>query len=333
MLRLVIEDYTQDRWNRLIGDFTGLSLLQRWEYAEAKARAGPWGVERGVFFKSGEPVGAFQALIRPLPAGLPGGLAWINRGPLHRNDEELAAMMGLLRDRYARKRGMYLRIAPPIENLIAEDLSAEGFAPAGCPGWASAVVDLTAPLEALRGNLRQKWRNCLNKAERMNLEIKWGDGEDIFAAFLEGHGKLIAEKGFATSVTTDLLRALQDLSAPENRMEAFIVSHEGAPAASALIAKFGETCEYLAGNVGDEGRRRNAGQFLLWRVAAAMKAEGFRRFDLGGVDPDLTPKGVFRFKDGLAGTPYRLAREVEALDGGPLGRLVRWRVNRARANG
>ena len=89
----------------------------------------------------------------------------------------------------------------------------------------------------------------------------------------------------------------------------------------------------LAGNVWDEGRRLNAGQLLLWRAVCAMKEHGIRWFDVSGLDPDLTPPGIRTFKEGLSGVPYRLAPELEALGGGPLGRLVRWRVRRARAAG
>lgn len=338
MFRLVIEDYAQNDWNRLIGDFPDLSLLQCWEYAEAKARTGPWRVERGVFKDGEQVVGAFQALLRPLPAGLPGGLAWINRGPLLRSRDgdgmgRLVEMMGQLRRHYADGRGMYLRLAPPTAEgtLTQAALSAAGLSVAECPGWASAVLDLTPPEETLRANLKGKWRGPLNKGERESLEVRSGRGE-VFAAFLESHHKMIAEKDLATSVTADLLRALQDLLNGDNRMEAFLATHEGAPVASVLIAKYGHTCEYLAGNVSDQGRRLSAGHLLLWQAILAMKEQGMRRFDVGGMDPQLTPEGILRFKRGLSAEPYRLTPEVEAV-GGLLGRLVRWRVTRARAAG
>src|SRR3989338_10766045 len=116
MVRLVIENFAQDNWNRLVGGFPSLSLGQGWEYAEAKARTGPWRVERGLFLDGDRPVGAFQALVRPLPAGLPGGLVWINRGPLWRGGEQtqFLEIMKSLRSHYADKRGMYLRVAPPV---------------------------------------------------------------------------------------------------------------------------------------------------------------------------------------------------------------------------
>ncbi len=325
----------RDEWTRLAGEFADLSLMQCWEYAEAKARMGRWRVERGLFLDGGHTVGLVQVLVRPLPAGIPGGLAWINRGPLWRRNGEagdsarLAAMMGALRAHYAGAKSMYLRLAPPLAEGAA--CSAAGFLPAGTAGWASAVLDLTPPVETLRANLRQKWRNCLNKAERCHLQVRGGG--DPFAAFLDGHRRLTAAGGFAATVTAELLETLQALLPEDRKMTAFLASTETAPVASVLVARYGDTGEYLAGNVGDQGRRLNAGQLLLWRAVCAMKEQGCRRFDLGGLDPDLTPPGIRHFKEGLGAVPYRLAPEVEAVGGGPLGRLVRWRVRRAREAG
>jgi lipid II:glycine glycyltransferase (peptidoglycan interpeptide bridge formation enzyme) len=114
-------------------------------------------------------------------------------------------------------------------------------------------------------------------------------------------------------------------------METFIANLDGRPAGSVLMVRHGDTAEYLAGTVAAAGRAVNAGQLLLWRAVVAMQEQGARRFDLGGLDAHLTPPGIYRFKDGLGGLPYRLAPELEALGGSLLGRLVRWRVRAARS--
>ena len=337
MFRLIIKDFGADEWSKVVAPFADLSLMQCWAYAEAKARTGPWRAERGVFYDGQCEVGAFQALIRSLPL-VAGGLAWINRAPLWRRDGEteeqpLVAMMAELRAHYADRGRMYLRLAPPAPEgkLAAGTLREAGLSPAGTLGWSSAVLDLTAPLEDLRKGLKQKWRNCLNKAERLPVEVRSGCGEEIFTAFLESHAHLTADCDFATSVTVDLLRALQGLLPEGRKLEAFLAYQKEMPVGSVLIAKYGDTCEYLAGHTSAEGRRLNAGQLLLWRAVAAMKEQGFRRFDLGGMDAVLSPRGIYRFKGGLGGKPYRLAPELEAVGGGQLGRLVRWRARRARA--
>ena len=78
----------------------------------------------------------------------------------------------------------------------------------------------------------------------------------------------------------------------------------------------------------------NVGQLLLWQAVLTAKASGVTKFDVGGMDPELTPPGIFRFKQGIGAIPYGLAPEIEALPTGFLkaliARLVRWRVRRAR---
>jgi hypothetical protein len=337
LLRLVIKDFDAEEWSKVVAPFADLSLMQCWAYAEAKARIGPWRVERGVFYDGQHQVGAFQALIRSLPL-VGGGLVWINRAPLWRlggetPEQPLVAMMAELRAHYADRGRMYLRLAPPAPEgkLGPGALGEAGLSPAGTLGWSSAVLDLTSPLEDLRKGLRQKWRNCLNKAERLQVEVRSGGGEALFAAFLESHALRSADYGYATSVTAGLLEALQGLLPEGRKLEAFLAYQKEVAVGSVLIAKYGDACEYLAGHSSAEGRRLNTGQLLLWRAVAAMKEQGFRRFDLGGMDKVLSSRGIYRFKDGLGGKPYRLASELEAVGGGVLNRLVRWRARQARA--
>ena len=333
-----VRDFGREEWNWLAGGLSGFSLMQCWEWGEAKAGTGPWRVERGTLSHDGRPVGAFQALIRALPGGLPGGLAWINRAPLWRTLDNGGAaspkaMMAALGHHYARQRGLYLRLAPALAEGESDldDGGRGGLVPAGVDGWASAVRDLSPPVSDLRQGLRQKWRNALNKAERSGLEVRAGRDQGLFDEFLDGYRRMTRERGFATTVTPELLAALQTALPDERRMEIFLATRDGAPAGSVLIVRYGDTAEYLAGTVAEAGRTANAGQLLLWQAVVAMKEQGVRRFDLGGLDARLTPPGIHRFKDGLGGVPYRLAPELEALSGGLLGRLVRWRVRAARS--
>ncbi len=332
-IRFFPQDFTAPDWARRVEGAGGLSLMQCWEYGEAKARTGPWRVERGLFTDGEQNViGAAQVLLRLLPLSM-GGLAWINRGPLAvsgAGEGRLAEMTAALGQHYGRQRGLYLRLAPPLESF---DGGGGGLALTATPGWASAVLDLTPSLETLRGNLKQKWRNSLNKAERSGVEVRAGTGDDLFASFLESHVRMRDKTGPAAMVPPDLLDALHRLHPGGHPLETFLAYQGGVLLGGVLMVRYGGACEYLAGNVSDAGRALSAGQLLLWRAVETMKAKGLRRFDLGGLDEVLTPPGIFRFKSGLGGTPYRLAPEMEALGGGVAGtltsRLVRWRIVRA----
>lgn len=223
---------------------------------------------------------------------------------------------------------MYLRLAPA-HAMVGGGLPG-GFLNAGSPGWASAVIDLAGAEDEIRSGLKQNWRNCLNKAERLELEVRSGTEPALFDEFLDLYGGFLAGRGFATTITPSLLAALQHNLPEDRKLMIFTAYMEATPVASALFARYGDTAEYLAAASSDQGRRANAGQLLLWRALLEMQARGFRRFDLGGVDPVLTPPGVLQFKTGMSGAPYRLAPEIEAIDGA-ISRLVRWRVRRARA--
>ncbi len=181
MIRLVARAFPQNEWDNLVSGFHDLSLMQTWEYAEAKARTGPWKVERLIFVDGEYTVGAVQAMVRQIP-GIGGGLVWINQGPLWRKQSEgdvsaLVAMLSELRRYWVDERHMYLRITPPIYEgeLDVTVIQASGYDLAdGVAGWASAIVDLSKSEEQLRKDLRIKWRGDLNSAERH--EVSCVDG-------------------------------------------------------------------------------------------------------------------------------------------------------------
>lgn len=332
---LRLEAVPGSAWDALGAGFADFSLTQTLGFGDAKAATGPWRAERHAVVAGSTVVGAAQALVRDLPAGL-GGLVWINRAPLWRRpgdagDPALAArVLECLCRHYARERGYYLRIAPACGGDLPVAMP-DGAVPAGTPGWASAVVDLTPPPEALRAGLDQKWRNALNKAEREGPAVDTADDAAAFDVFADHYSEWLAARGFATTVTPDLLRALR----PRLRLRPFLARAGGAVVGSALIARFGDVAEYLAGTTTESGR--GAGQALLWTAMLWARADGATRFDVGGMDSDLTPAGIYRFKSGLGGAPYRLAPEIEALPGpglrGLTARLVRRRVAAARRAG
>jgi len=331
MIEFRVNDYSCVDWDQMILGAEGQSLIQSWEYGAAKADTGPWRVERGEFVADGHIIAVCQILLRDLPL-IGGGLAWVNRGPLvlpaqsQVKEVNASVLIDALATNYCDQGAYYLRLAPPTV-----------FAPASSKakatetlGWASATIDLSIDIETLRKNLNQKWRNCLNKAERLSLEVREGTDQETFAHFLKAHDGFLKAAGFDASLDSKLLACLQDHTPESRKMTALLAFDKGDMVGSVLIAKFGETCEYLAGNSTDHGRKNNVGQLLLWNAIVAMKDQGFKQFDVGGMDEFLTPSGILRFKKGLGGVPYRLANELESINVSWRGKIVRSRVQRAR---
>jgi lipid II:glycine glycyltransferase (peptidoglycan interpeptide bridge formation enzyme) len=328
------KEFSQQEWADLTASSQGLSLLQTWEYGEARAGSGLV-VERGRFVAGGEVVGSCQALARRVPI-FRGGAVWINRGPLTTRDDPdgslMSEMLSTLREYWVGQRGFYLRIAPLLRADRASALP-EGYESTGARGWSSSRVDLRQAVDDLRRGLHQKWRNCLNKAERLPLTVTASTEPVDFAAFLRDYESFILEKDFTTSVTPELLRRLQGLLPPERRMVVVrATAADGRAMGMILIALYGKAGEYLAGSVRDEGRAMNAGHLLLWNAVLYLKDRGSETLDLGGMDPELTPKGILHFKEGIGGEPYRLINELESDDGRLISRVVAARVRRRRAS-
>jgi CelD/BcsL family acetyltransferase involved in cellulose biosynthesis len=334
MISFIAGDYDQIGWETLAARSPEHNLMQSWAYGEAKAASGGWQVERGILTDGTEPVGIAQALVRPLPvvgSFIGGGLCWVNRGPLMfdigRKTEALAAM----HSHFVTDRKLYLRIAPswPQTARPAES-DMQSFGDTGVAGWASATVTLDPDIADLRKSLRQKWRNALNKAEKSGMVAEPCDDEESFTGFLGEYTGFLQDRGFETTVTPELMESLYRHSGPSGAMRCFRGRLGEAPVGSALTIRYGDTVEYLVGTLLEAGRAVSAGQFLVWQALSQAKQDGATRFDVGGMDPDLTPRGIFAFKDGLGGQPYRLANEIEATDGGIRAALVRWRVANAR---
>lgn len=335
MVRFLLGDYGREAWDAWLDRLEGVSLLQTWAWGAAKAATGSWSVERGLLQDQGRVVGAAQVMLRRLPV-VGGGLAWISRGPLYAEStvDDYCRLLKALRRHYVDERKFHLRIAPALPAMLATENSFEpaGFRPSGAPGWASSIIDLSLPTEALRLGLAQKWRNALNKAERWNVTIEAHDAGEGFSLFLSEYKAFLEERRFATSVTPELIGTLHDFHRSGRKMTAWRCTRDGTALGAALIVRYTNRAEYLAGALTKQGRVYNAGQILLWRAILAEKEAGTRWFDLGGMDPILTPKGVFEFKRGLGGVSYRLADEIEADDSGLRARLVRWGIARARSH-
>ena len=333
MVRMEIKDFGQDEWNAIVSDIDDFSLMQTWEFGEAKARPGQWKVSRAVFCKDDETVGVAQLMIRTVPF-LNKGLVWVNRAPLMKNcntaqSDVYIDILKELKKYWVDKKKMYLRIAPP---LMASDKNYVIFEKAGYSrttekdGWASEIVDLSLSLEELRKGLQQKWRNCLNKAERLEVICETDSSDLLMDELLDDYKMLLDNKGFGTNLTSELVRTIQNLLPDSRKMLVFAGRQNGEKLGSILFATYGDTCIYLIGATNNTGRKVNANHYLIWNAVCELKRSGYKWFDVGGAHPDNTPPGILHFKRGLRGKPYQLMGEVEVYRDGFLNRIIRNRI-------
>ncbi len=319
MVVMKIEEIEQRELYKIISKFEDISLIQLWEYNQAKVSLGQGRVIRHLFWKKNEIVGVAQGLIRTIPF-CKRGLVWINRAPLWKKIGEkedkvlLKKILEELKEYWVDKKGMYLRIAPSL--LDSEEyqliLKKTGFSLCN-PSfkWTSARINLTRPEQDLRKGLKQKWRNCLNKAERFGLSFEFGNSSELISELIFDYKKRLQNKNFKASISPEFISILQNLLPDEKKMWVFTGRHNSEKLGSILIVPYGDVCEYIVGAVNDIGKKYNAGQFLIWNAICEMKKIGYKWFDVGGANPERTPSGIFHFKEGINGIPYRLIGEWE----------------------
>jgi GNAT acetyltransferase-like protein len=313
----------RDRWVELTGDFEDHNFRQCWDYAAMLAARASATAENVVVAENGRPVGLASVRVKRLPrTGT--GIAYVHGGPLVRRrdtaDERarLEHVLTALQEEYVDRRRLVLRVAPAIGDSawnLAQDegLLAAGFRPVDhLRPYRTMLVDIGRPAADVRGGLAQKWRNCLNKAERQAVGVTQGREPLLFGDFDALFDELVARKAIDVDLGADFYARLQARLPERERLHLAIARVDGRPAAGVLASIHGDTAVYLLGASNDVGRATNAAYLLQWKVIEAAAAAGCRWYDLGGVDAEANP-GVHRFKQGLGGTelcapgPYELA--------------------------
>ena len=315
-----LEHKTIDRgtYEELFARCSRSNLLQSAVYGEAKRQVEHYDVERKAVMEGGVPVAIYQALVKRLP--VLGTVARINRGPLYPGDgaalsnQAKAQVCRTLYEEWVEKERTFLQIAPDVPDTEEGRglMIAGGFVPdaVGQP-WESGLVDLSGTEASLRKGLRQKWRNMLNKAGKAGIEVRRIERGDDVEPVLTDYDAFMRGKKFQ-STSSALIRAMHFSSAGALRILA--AYRDDRRIGTVIIARHGDSCTYLAGFTSDEGRTYNANYLLLWEGMLCCRDDGFRWFDVGGINDKYTP-GVAHFKRGLGMTPYRLAGEYEGRSG------------------
>ncbi len=161
-------------------------------------------------------------------------------------------------------------------------------------------LDLKKSTDELRSDLKQKWRNSLNKSEKLSLEIVKDvslSRLDLFLKFYVQHKKI---KNFH-GPTPAFLK--EEFSTAFQAGDAFLLWAyvKKRPIAGVAIVIHGKTASYRFGWNTEDGRKANAHYNLLWNAILTLKANGIELFDLGGLKPDEA-KGISHFKSGVGGS-------------------------------
>ncbi|HUP02846.1 MAG TPA: peptidoglycan bridge formation glycyltransferase FemA/FemB family protein [Bryobacteraceae bacterium] len=305
-----MDSCTPHQWAQWLDLFDDANLYQTWPYGSVR-----WGERRLshlVLKRAGQVLGLAQVRIVQ-PTRLRFGIAYLRWGPLFERrgrplDSQAAAIMAeALKEEYARKRKLLLRVVPNAfvgsPRAAAMEAAFHGFdreRPGDHNTYRTLVLDLSASLEELRKNLDKKWRNLLANSEKGGLRIVSGSGGGEFRRFCVLYGQMRKRKTFDTSVDIEEFTRIQEELPASQRMLVLICEGGGQPVAGVVASAIGNTAIYLLGATGDEGLKAKGSYLLQWNLIKWLKENGFRWYDLGGISPDRNP-GVYHFKKGLSG--------------------------------
>jgi hypothetical protein len=254
------------------------------------------------------------------------GMAHLRWGPLCHpkgnalDSEVVTTAATAIYDEYVVKRGLFLRVLPkaygstPRSDIFASAFSQyRGGRFGNGESYRTIDLDLTPPLQILRKNLDQKWRNQLNQAERNALAIIEDDGVAWFARFAELLDEMEERKRFKSASDIREFEQIQHALPSDQRMRVLICQKDGIVHGSLIASSMGSSGIYLFGATTEHGRRSKSAYLLQWSMIRRLKERGFTSYDLGGINPERNP-GVYHFKRGLGGNDNLYATPVVACE-------------------
>ncbi len=314
----------EDAWYRLLNQFRDATIFQT--PAFAMSASGASSIEQFLLRRDAETVAA--AVVRVTRQPFFGEcIAYVFWGPLVRlpteigNMDTFRAALRFLREEYVEKRRLALRVSP---QFTAEDevalavLEEEGFMVAPVARRSRTIlVDLDKPLANIRSGLDQKWRNCLNRAEKNDLDIAQGSDEKLFELFAGMYWRMLARKRIPEPGNLRAFRSLQQRLPDRHKLHVIIAFENKVPSAGAIVSAMGERGIYLFGATADAGLRNKAAYLVQWKVIQWLKQRDCTEYDLHGSNKQHNP-GVYAFKVGLAGKngkEVQLAGSFDAYEG------------------
>jgi hypothetical protein len=308
--QIEVDRAAPEEWSGMLDGFEDANIYQTWSYGMVR-----WGRKNlsHLVLKRDDNVVAMAQLRIVRPTKFNFGMAYLRWGPLcHRRGRELDAevargMAQALREEYVGKRRLLLQILPnafvgtqrgALFQSAFNGFTQEASTPANL--YRTFVLDLTPSLDELRKNLDAKWRNKLTQSEKKGLKVSAEAGIDQYQTFCHMYNEMFKRKAFETTVNVEEFGRIQQSLPESQRMRILICEQNGVPVAGIVASAMGDSGIYLLGATSDDGLNSKGAYLLQWTMIQWLKENGFKSYDLGGIDPEGNP-GVYSFKKGFSG--------------------------------
>ncbi|OGL43418.1 MAG: hypothetical protein A2W05_01735, partial [Candidatus Schekmanbacteria bacterium RBG_16_38_10] len=265
-----IDQADKNKWTELLTLFDDASIHQTW--SAGSIMKGEGNLSHIVLKKGNEIVGICQVTLTMVPL-FNIGVADVYNGPIWRKKgcdadiEIFCQMIASLKHEYALNRKLFLRIWPNEfddgRDEFSTILERLGFRRnISVPHQRTLLLDISTSLEILRKNLGKTWRYDLMRAEKDNLCVTEGTGDDLYEVFLIQLGEMLGRKGFMPRVNYDKYRIIQKELPESLKMKIMVAEVQGRPVCSIICSAIGNTGIFLFGATADEGLKSNASKLL-----------------------------------------------------------------------
>ena len=325
--RVEIDTLCPAEWDAVLSLFTDAMVQQSSAYGRCQ-----WGESTlsHLLLRDGSRiVGAAQLVLRTLPSSGP-GIAHLKFGPLWRRCDSkpdpaiLKRLLAALRDEYAGKRKLALRVKPwvsPDDRWMLNIFREAGFRyKPKLPHYDTLMLDLRYPVEELHRSLKPRWRANLRKGQQQEYRIEQQDGAAAVEQFLVLYRRMSERKRFYDTSEIDAFADMYAAMPANLRPDLLFCYYRDEPVAAVVISHAGKNAYYWFGATDRQALDRHLSYVLHWHVLLHLKARGCRWYDLAGV----SQPGVYQFKSGLAGRlGQRLAMgDYDACSSPLLNRLI-----------
>jgi lipid II:glycine glycyltransferase (peptidoglycan interpeptide bridge formation enzyme) len=300
-----VDNIAKEEWHRIVQNFRDGIIDQTWSYATAS-----WGkgeLSHLIVNKGDTVVAAAQVVLLQLPL-IRRGTAFVKFGPMWEprdqaaEPEYLARVLHFLRREYVDRRKLLLRIMPRVSpdnpDVMRRQMESEGFRHERIQHPERYLVNISLPLDLIRGGFKRKWNYNLRKSEQLGFEVVQGNSDEIVGTFLSLYNNMLTRKSFSDSHTIRRLESItHDLPLPL-RPRIWLCLYDHQAVSGGVISHIGDTAVNLFGASNERGLKLRAAYFLQWSLIKWLKEQDCKCYDLGG---DCGNAGLHQFKSGLAG--------------------------------
>jgi lipid II:glycine glycyltransferase (peptidoglycan interpeptide bridge formation enzyme) len=274
-------------WDAFLAETPGGHHVQTSLWAQVKASLGYQFVRVVISRQNRTIAGGAQMLIRRFP--MIGNVGFVPKGPLITLKDpwlEELTIKELLQT--AKSSGIRcLIVQPPNHNEpVVSGLEARGFRPINISlaPTASIVLDLHKDLNVILGEMRRSTRYNISLGKRKGIIVRQGTEADLHTFY-----KLLSETSRRKQFSIYPARYYEKLWRvfhPYGLVHLFIAELEGEVVSAQLPITFGDTViNKLSAWSGQHGKL-GPNEALYWAVIEWAKANGYRYYDLEGIDED-----------------------------------------------